>query len=133
MRVSEGNRTGLLVLTPLQRRCLGAGFVLMALGIFLGAVSIPFIHESWTIKYKFGLDRIFLRTGQMLGAAAGILMIFHFVLSGRLMLLDRIFAVNRLYRCHRVCTPPAMMTWVRKALLSLGFPRRAIIMERFDL
>lgn len=87
---------------PLLRRCLGAIFLLVALCLLLGAVSIPFIHESWTIKYKFGLDRVLLRTGQVLGAAAGFFMMFQFVLSGRLKLLDRIFAVNRLSRCHRI-------------------------------
>ena len=93
--------TAYKAISPKLRVYLGAGFIFLGLGLLFGAMSIPFGFESFTIKYKFGLDKTFLRTGQTAAMAAGCLLMLQLVLNGRLKILDRIFSINRLTTCHR--------------------------------
>jgi len=51
--------------------------------------------------YKFGASKISLRTGKMLGMAAGLLILLQLPLAGRLKGLDRIFSLPALIRQHR--------------------------------
>lgn len=94
-------KTNLKSIDPKLRFCMGVLFVLLGLGILLSAMSIPFIFESLTLNYKFGLDKTFLRMGKMIGMATGCLLLFQIILSGRLKLLDRIFSINRLLIGHK--------------------------------
>jgi hypothetical protein len=53
--------------------------------------------------YKFGIEKVGLRAGKMLGMAAGLLLFFQLPLAGRLKMLDRIFSMAGLipqYRIH---------------------------------
>ena len=80
------------------------GIISVVIGLLLlsGAISIPFIFESQTIRYKFGLARKLLVAGQVMGVVAGFLLLFQFILSARLKILDRIFSINRLIIQHRI-------------------------------
>ncbi|MGD9269277.1 MAG: hypothetical protein PVH70_17710, partial [Desulfobacterales bacterium] len=49
------------------------GSLLMLL--LVGAASIPFFFESSSILYKFGLNRVLLLTGQVMGLVAGCLLL----------------------------------------------------------
>jgi predicted ferric reductase len=83
------------------RALLGAMVILGVLLLMGGALTIPFKFESSSIYYKFGLDRIVLRTAKMVGLTAAVLMLLQLVLVGRLKWMDRIFSQPGLYRAHR--------------------------------
>ena len=70
--------------------------------ILAGAASIPFFFESSSILYKFGLDRILLSAGQVVGIVAGFLLLVQIILSARLKCLDRVFGLNNLFKFHRL-------------------------------
>ncbi|MGA6925351.1 MAG: ferric reductase-like transmembrane domain-containing protein [Desulfosarcina sp.] len=75
--------------------------VLVILLLVAGALAIPFLFESPSIWYKFGIDKLFLRAGKMLGLVAGLLILLQLPMAGRLKLLDRIFSLPGLMRQHR--------------------------------
>ena len=58
------------------RYFLGILSVVIGLLLLSGAISIPFIFESQTIRYKFGLARKLLVAGQVIGVVAGFLLLF---------------------------------------------------------
>lgn len=76
------------------------GSLLMLL--LVGAASIPFFFESSSILYKFGLNRVLLLTGQVMGLVAGCLLLVQVVLAARFKCLDRIFGLARLFTYHRL-------------------------------
>ena len=67
-----------------------------------GAISIPYYFESSSILYKFGLDKLLLRSGQVVGMVAGFLLLLQIILSARLKFLDRVFGLNYLFKFHRI-------------------------------
>lgn len=82
---------------PVMAAGIGAAALFLA-----GAVSIPFFFESPSIWYKFGLAKVLLRSGKMLGLAAAGLLFFQLLLACRLKVLDRVFSLPRLVRIHRL-------------------------------
>ena len=83
------------------RNMLGA-VVIMGVILLIGfALTIPFKYESSSMFYKFGMDRIVLRTAKMVGLAAAVLLILQLPLAARLKWMDRIFSLPGLYRIHR--------------------------------
>ena len=74
----------------------------LVLAVLAGALSIPFIFESPSIRYKFGFDKTLLRTGKLVGMAAAVLLLVQLLLSARLKMLDRIFGLLRVYAFHRI-------------------------------
>lgn len=87
---------------PLKRRVVGTVLIFVFLVILSGAVFIPFFFESSSILYKFGFDKTLLRSGKVIGLIAACLLLLQILLSARLKLLDRIFALNNLMNTHRV-------------------------------
>ena len=85
-----------------RRRFLGALAFLIGLLLLAGAASIPFLFESASILYKFGADKLMLRTGKVLGMIAGTLLLLQMVLAARIRFLDRIFALDRLFYFHQI-------------------------------
>ncbi len=65
------------------------------------AWTLPFLFESPTIYYKFGLDKTLLRGGKLMGLTATILLLFQLLMVSRFKFLDKIFSLNRLYTVHR--------------------------------
>ncbi|MFO7556204.1 MAG: ferredoxin reductase family protein [Desulfobacterales bacterium] len=90
------------VLSRRARIFLGGTCILLAMLLITGAASIPFLFESPSILYKFGLYKIILRTGKVMGVTAGILVFCQVLLVSRLKILDRIFSLNRIYNLHRI-------------------------------
>jgi predicted ferric reductase len=90
------------ILSPRLRLLFGFLIASVLLFATAAAISIAFYFESATIRYKFGLDRQLLRTGQMLGIVAGLLLLLQIILSARLKCLDRIFGMSSLLRFHRI-------------------------------
>ena len=85
-----------------RRRVLAAVAIIIACLLLAGAAAIPFVFESASILYKFGTDKLMLRTGKILGLIAGTLLLFQLVLAARIRLLDKIFALDRLFNFHQV-------------------------------
>ena len=52
--------------------------------------------------YKFGVDKLLLRTGKLVGLVAAALLFGQLLLAGRIKALDRIFSLPALYRVHRL-------------------------------
>ena len=84
------------------RRAWATLILLAFLLLLVAALAIPFLFESSTMWYKFGWDKTSLRTGKMLGMAAGLLLLIQLPLAGRLTVPDRIFSLPGLMRQHRL-------------------------------
>jgi len=79
------------------------GVIIAAATLFMaGALSIPFFFESPSMWYKFGLAKILLRSGKVVGTAAAVLLFYQLSLVARLKVLDRVFALPGLVRTHRL-------------------------------
>ncbi len=85
-----------------MRDLLAAAIVALLLLTLAGALTIPFAFESPSMWYKFGMEKVSLRTGKMLGLAACLLIFLQLPLAGRLNFLDRIFSLPGLSRQHRI-------------------------------
>jgi predicted ferric reductase len=88
-------------ISSVTRGLLGGIVILGVLLLLGGAWTIPFKFESSSIYYKFGLDRIVLRTAKIVGLTAAVLLLLQLVLAGRLRWVDRIYPLPFLYRIHR--------------------------------
>ncbi len=78
--------------------------VLIFCGVMLcliGASTVPFLWESKSLWYKFGLDKTLLQLGKVAGLCAAILLYFQIILALRLKLLDKIFGLDRVYLLHQ--------------------------------
>lgn len=98
----------------------------LALLLISGAWTIPFVFESPSILYKFGIDKAFLRTGKVFGVTAATLVFFQILLVSRLKVLDRIFSINRIYTFHRI-------NGITIAILALVHPFLILAAENFTL
>ena len=77
-------------------------FFITAATLFVGgAVSIPFFFESPSMWYKFGLAKVLLRSGKVIGILAAVLLFYQLILVSRLRILDQVFSLPRLVRAHR--------------------------------
>ncbi len=108
------------------RIALGGIIIFSALLIIAGAWTIPFLFESPSILYKFGIDKTFLRSGKVLGVTAAVLVFFQILLVSRLKLLDRIFSLNRTVFFHRI-------NGIAIAFLALLHPILIIAAENFTI
>jgi predicted ferric reductase len=90
------------IISPELRLILGFMLSIIVLLAIAGAVSIPFYFESSSILYKSGTDRLFLRSGQVIGMVVGCLLLLQIILGARLKCLDRIFGLSDLFRFHRI-------------------------------
>lgn len=105
---------------------LGGTCIFLWVILITGAASIPFLFESPSILYKFGIYKIFLRTGKVLGVTAGILVFCQVLLVSRFKILDRMFSLNRIYTLHRI-------NGMTIATLALLHPVLIIAAEKFTL
>lgn len=110
------------IVPPRTRYLLAAAIVALLLLTLAGALTIPFAFESPSMWYKFGIEKVSLRTGKMLGLAAGLLIFLQLPLAGRLKFLDRIFSLPGLIRQHR------MHAWAI-AILALVHPLCVLLPE----
>lgn len=88
-------------MTPGVRYALAAVLIAFTAALLGGAFLIPFKFESPSLFYKFGADKLLLRTGKVIGLAAAVLILIQLPLAGRIKNLDRIFSLPALYRVHR--------------------------------
>lgn len=83
------------------RMLIGALCIVFALLVLAGAVSIPFFYPSSSLFYKFGANKLLLRSGKMVGLTAAVLLCFQALLISRLKILERIFPAVRILIQHR--------------------------------
>ena len=88
--------------TPWLRYVLGGVALSFFLLLLAAAVSVPFVFESQSIRYKLGVEKTLLRSGQVLGMLAAALFLCQLILAARLKILDRIFSLTALYLVHRL-------------------------------
>ena len=112
------------VFTLRVRIVLGGTCIFLALLLIANAWTIPFLFESPSILYKFGIDKMFLRSGKVLGVTAAVLVFFQILLVSRLKILDRIFSLNRIYTFHRI-------NGITIAALALLHPILVVAAENF--
>ena len=67
-----------------------------------GALAVPFYFETMTLWYKVGADKTFLRTGQLAGMAALVMVMLQIILATPGLTLEKIFKRATLMRCHRI-------------------------------
>ncbi len=74
------------------------GFAVVGIACTL---TIPFVYESQTLWYKVGVDKTFLRAGQLLGLLALISLIVQIFFGSRGKVLEETFGVAALMAWHR--------------------------------
>jgi predicted ferric reductase len=77
--------------------------VLLGAVLFLGAaLAVPFFYETQTLWYKIGADKVMLRSGQLAGLLALVLLIGQIPLALRIQFFEHLFGGARLMRWHRI-------------------------------
>lgn len=87
---------------PWRRQIIAAVLILCLLLLMAGGATIPFLFESQTMYYKFGLDKTLLRLGKIAGISAALLMAVQLLLGGRFKPVDRIYPLDKLLVLHRL-------------------------------
>ena len=85
-----------------NRVLLGTLVVLLAMALLAGGWSIPFHFESFSILYKFGKLKIYLRYGKVIGITIAMLLFFQVLLAARLQILVHIFCAKSVLMLHRI-------------------------------
>jgi hypothetical protein len=70
------------IIPPGMRYLSASVMVLFLLFLLAGALTIPFFFESPSMWYKFGIEKVSLRAGKMLGMAAGLIILLQLPLAG---------------------------------------------------
>ena len=89
-------------LTNKNRLLLGALVIVLAMALLAGGWSIPFHFESFSILYKFGKSKAYLRYGKMLGITIALLLFYQVLLASGIRILQQIFSVKSLLVMHRI-------------------------------
>ena len=71
------------------------------IAILGGAMPVPFHYETQTLWYKTGAYKVMLRTGQLAGLLALVLIVLQIFLSIRGRLLEDLFSGKNLMRWHK--------------------------------
>jgi predicted ferric reductase len=82
------------------RFLLGTLIVLLAMALLAGGLAIPFQYPSFSILYKFGKLKQFLRYGKVIGISVAMLLFFQVVLAARLKIMERVFSAKNLSYLH---------------------------------
>jgi len=84
------------------RITLGTLVVLLAIALLAGGWAIPFQFESFSILYKFGKLKFYLRYGKVIGITVALLLFFQVVLAARIRILQQIFSARSVLMLHRI-------------------------------
>ncbi len=77
--------------------------VLLGAALLLGgALAVPFYYETQTLWYKVGADKVMLRSGQLAGLFALVLLIGQILLALRVKFFEHLFGGTRLMRWHQL-------------------------------
>lgn len=84
------------------RLVFGPVIVMVALLLLAAGWLIPFQYESFSILYKFGLEKTFLRSGKVIGITIVLLIFYQLLLASRFALFEWLFSVKPLFTLHRI-------------------------------
>jgi predicted ferric reductase len=70
--------------------------------LLAGALAVPFYYETQTLWYKIGADKVILRTGQLAGLLALVLLMGQIPLALRIKILENLFGPAKVMRWHRM-------------------------------
>jgi hypothetical protein len=85
-----------------KRLLLGVLVVLSALLLLVGGWSIPFHFESFSILYKFGKLKAYLRYGKVIGITVVLLIFYQTMIASHLKFLEKLFSAKSLFVLHRI-------------------------------
>jgi predicted ferric reductase len=85
-----------------NRVLLGTLVILLAMSLLAGGWSIPFQYESFSILYKFGKLKVYLRYGKVIGITVALLLFFQVLLAARIKILVQIFSAKSVLMLHRI-------------------------------
>lgn len=77
-------------------------WVILLIMVLAAGGSIPYIYESPSMLYKTGMEKMFLRTGKILGILAVILMVVQLVLISNFKFLTGLLKTRNRYQVHRI-------------------------------
>jgi predicted ferric reductase len=83
-------------------RAPGLIIVLLAVLLLAGGLLLPFYYESFSILYKSGIQKVYLRSGKIIGITVALLVFYQIVLASRLRFLEQVYAAGRLIALHRI-------------------------------
>jgi predicted ferric reductase len=89
-------------LSASTRIILGTLILSLALLVLAGGWTIPYTFESFSILYKFGMEKTYLRSGKIIGITTAVLVFFQVILASRFRIFEQVFSVKRLLALHRI-------------------------------
>lgn len=89
-------------LSATTRVVAGSTIGLLALLLLAAGWTIPFRYESFSILYKFGIEKTYLRAGKMVGITLALLLFFQILLASRFTFFERIFSRKIEFQLHRI-------------------------------
>jgi ferric reductase like protein len=84
-----------------KRLTLGSILVILAMLLLVAGWTVPYLFESSSILYKFGIQKVLLRSGKVVGITVTLLLFYQVLLASRFKLLERIFSHKGLLATHR--------------------------------
>ncbi len=87
--------------SPAKRLLLGLLLVILAMLLLVAGWTIPFQFESSSILYKFGMQKVLLRSGKIVGITVALLLFYQILLASHLKFMERIFPQKNLLALHR--------------------------------
>jgi len=85
-----------------SRHFTGLFLIILALLLLAGGWTIPFSFESFSILYKFGLQKTLLRSGKVVGISIVLLVFYQLLLASRFRVLEQVFSARQLFSAHRL-------------------------------
>lgn len=87
--------------TTKQRFLLGALCLVVSILLLAGAWTLPFLYETSSMLYKFGVHKLMLRSGKLVGLTVGILLLFQLTAVSHFSFLEKGFSKATLLRFHK--------------------------------
>jgi len=88
---------------PVKTRVVpGTIIIMLAVLLLAGGWAIPYKYESFSILYKFGMEKFYLRSGKVVGISIALLVFYQVMLASRFTVLVRIFSARWLFYLHRL-------------------------------
>ncbi len=81
---------------------MGSVVILLAMLLLAGGWSIPFHYESFSILYKFGKLKVYLRYGKVIGITIALLLFFQVLSASRFKIFEKIFSAKGVLVLHRI-------------------------------
>ena len=84
------------------RIILGATIVVLALLLLACGWVVPFKYESFSILYKFGMEKAYLRSGKIVGITTALLIFYQMLLASQFTIFEQVFSAKKLLFLHRL-------------------------------